>query len=102
MAQILSVAGRAVLAGLLAAAASGCTATGPRPVNRWEARQHDAFQNDRDRCRSVAERMHRYVDPRDGDAVAERSFRVEARAQECMLARGWNDPEFDGWKAGRS
>lgn len=86
---------------LLVTVLSGCEVAGPPPTNRWEAIQYDDFQNDRERCRSVAERSYRYVNPRDGEAVAQRSIQVEARTQECMLARGWNNPEFDGWRDGR-
>jgi len=60
------------------------------------------FIRDRDRCRAVAERALPYVDARDGDAVANRSYRVEGEIQRCMLSRGWNNPEFDGWADGRN
>ncbi len=63
---------------------------------------HDAFQRDREACRGVAETATDYVDAEDGDAVARRSMRVEAETQGCLLARGWNDPDFGGWQAGRS
>jgi hypothetical protein len=72
---------------LVIVAVSGCVAGLP-PTNRWEAIQYDDFQNDRDRCRSVAERSYRYVDPRDGEAVAQRSIQVEARTQGVRAGAG--------------
>jgi hypothetical protein len=42
------------------------------------------------------------VDPKNSKAVADRSYRVEGETQSCMLSRGWNNPEHDGWRAGRS
>ena len=87
------------LAGLLLAA--GCNVDGPRPENSWQAAQKQAFQRDRELCRAVAERKIPYVDPDRQGAVAARSQRVEAETQGCMLARGWNNPEFDGWKESR-
>lgn len=85
---------------LMLVAASACVA-GPRPTNAYEARTYAEFNQDRDRCRSVAERTIPYVNARDGDAVAARSYRVEGEIQSCMLSRGWNNPEFDGWQHGR-
>jgi hypothetical protein len=89
-----------LLALLLAVA--GCTATGPVPQTPQEQQTYAAFQRDRDTCRRVAEAATDYVDPEDGDAVSRRSVRVEAETQSCLLARGWNDPEFDGWQGGRT
>lgn len=60
------------------------------------------FKRDRENCQRVIEQTTPYVDPKDGRAVATRSYRVEGEVQKCMLSRGWNDPRFDGWKAGRS
>lgn len=80
---------------------AGCSVDGPPPANAHEARIKADFVRDRDRCRGLAERTTRYVDPRDGDAVADRSYRVEGEIQRCMLSRGWNNPEFDGWAHGR-
>lgn len=87
---------------LAAGVLAGCNIDGPAPANAYEARLKAQFTEDRDRCRAVAERTTPYVNPRDGKAVADRSYRVEGEIQRCMLARGWNDPEFDGWAAGRS
>ena len=81
--------------------AAGCNVDGPRPETPWQEAQKQAFQRDRDLCRSVAERKIPYVNPNKDGAVAARSQRVEAETQGCMLARGWNNPEFDGWKDGR-
>lgn len=86
----------------LALFASGCMMTGPAPTNPYEARMHADFQRDRDNCRAVAEQTMPYVNPKNGNAVSERSYRVEGETQKCMLNRGWNDPRYDGWKAGRS
>lgn len=60
-----------------------------------------AFKRDRANCQRVVEQTTPYVDPKNSRAVGERSYRVEGEVQKCMLARGWNDPRFDGWKAGR-
>jgi hypothetical protein len=87
------------LAALLGATA--CSIDGPPPGNAYEARAKEDFIRDRDRCRAVAERTFPYVNPRNGDAVADRSYRVEGEIQKCMLSRGWNNPEFDGWQHGR-
>ncbi len=87
---------------LALAGLSACVTTGEPPGTAAEHAAHAAFQRDRDVCRSVAERSIAYVDPRDGKAVADRSIRVEADIQRCMLSRGWNDPRFDGWNKGRS
>lgn len=72
------------------------------PTTYAERALHDQFGSDRKRCYEVAERSLSYVDPKDGRAVAERSIKVEADVQRCMLSRGWNDPRHDGWKDGRS
>lgn len=80
----------------------GACATPAPPMNGYEQGQQHAFNRDRDACRDVAEHSIAYVDPRDGARVSERSMRVEADIQRCMLSRGWNDPRFDGWRGGRS
>jgi hypothetical protein len=92
----LGIAGLVVLM-LLA----GCNMNGPAPATNYEVRMKEDFTRDRDNCRQVAEQTTPYVDPKNGKAVGERSFRVEGEIQKCMLARGWNNPRFDGWKAGR-
>lgn len=79
-------------------AACGVSEAPPRTAG--QAALREAFRRDRERCQAVAERTIPYVNPRDGDAVATRSYRVEGEIQGCMLARGWNNPEFDGWKDG--
>lgn len=79
----------------------GCNVDGPHPETQWEAAEKRAFIRDRDRCRAVAERTIAYVDPKKEGAVASRSYRVEGEIQGCMLSRGWNNPEFDGWRDGR-
>ena len=86
---------------LLAVAVQAGCSSGPSPATPEERRLHARFQADRDRCREVAERSIAYVDAKDAPAVAQRSQRVEADTQRCMLSRGWNDPRFDGWKQGR-
>lgn len=90
------------IAVIAAGALTACSVDGPRPANVYEAGMKADFIRDRDRCRAVAERALPYVNPRDGDAVANRSYRVEGEIQRCMLSRGWNNPEFDGWADGRS
>lgn len=96
--QASALAFLVVAAGALAA----CNMDGPAPANAYEARLKAQFNEDRDRCRAVAERTTPYVNPRDGKAVGDRSYRVEGEIQRCMLSRGWNDPAFDGWRGGRS
>jgi hypothetical protein len=91
--------GTLLVVALLATAA--CSTTGPIPRDAAEAREHAEFQRDRDRCRRVAEMSIDYVDPAKPAAVARRSQRVEAAIQSCMLRRGWNNPEYDGWADGR-
>ncbi len=80
---------------------AGCNLDGPPPANAYEARIRADFIRDRDRCRAAAERRNPYVDPRNGDAVGARSYRVEGDIQACMLSRGWNNPEHDGWRDDR-
>lgn len=87
------------MAALLVLAACGSV---PSPSTDAERSAHDRFRADRQRCTEVAERSLSYVNPKDGRAVADRSIKVEADVQRCMLSRGWNDPRHDGWKAGRS
>lgn len=87
---------------VLCLAAGGCSTTGPTPQTPEEIVAHAAFQRDRAACLSVAERSWPYVDVKDARGVARRQMEVEADAQRCMLTRGWNDPKFDGWSAGRS
>jgi len=86
---------------IVATLLSACTAN-PPPANEAERAVFDRFRQDRLRCAEVAERSLAYVDPRDGRAVADRSIRVEADVQRCLLSRGWNDPRHEGWRAGRS
>lgn len=81
---------------------SGCITNGPQPVTSSEQAAYAAFQRDRDACRGVGEQSISYVAPKDGKAVADRSIRVEAETQKCMLSRGWNDPRYDSWAKGRS
>lgn len=90
-------------AALLATSLLGACATlGPAPANEAEAALKAEFRRDRDLCRANAERRIPYVDPKDSKAVGDRSYRVEGETQSCMLSRGWNNPEHDGWRAGRS
>jgi len=89
------------IAVIAAGALTACSVDGPPPANAYEAGVKADFIRDRDRCRAVAERALSYVNPRDGDAVADRSYRVEGEIQQGMLSRGWNNPEFDGWADGR-
>jgi hypothetical protein len=93
---------RNLAVGCVALTLGACSVYGPRPTNPYEARVRAEFIRDRDRCRSVAERMNPYVDPREQDAVGARSYRVEAETQACMLSRGWNNPEHDGWRDDRN
>ncbi len=83
-------------------AGAGACAGNPSPSGSYGARIKAEFRHDRERCQRTAERIIPYVDPRDGDAVATRSFRVEGEIQRCMLSRGWNNPEHGGWRKGRS
>lgn len=87
--------------GLLTLVLAGC-ANVAAPTTPEEGRLQAQFAADRERCRAVAERTFSYVDPRNGTAVSERSIKVEADTQRCMLSRGWNDPNYDGWRKGRS
>lgn len=86
----------------LTALLSACAVPGPVAEDGPEAGMRAAFKRDRDLCRANAERRIPYVDPKDSKAVGDRSYRVEGETQACMLSRGWNNPEHDGWRAGRS
>lgn len=81
-------------------ALTGCS-VGAAPMSEAESAMYERFRADRQRCTEVSERAISYVDPKNGAAVAERSIKVEADVQRCMLSRGWNDPRHGGWKAGR-
>ncbi len=81
---------------------AGCVTNGPEPRTAQERAAYAAFQRDRDACRAVAENSAPYVPAGDSRGAADRSTRVEADAQRCMLSRGWNDPRYDGWAQGRS
>ena len=82
-------------------AVGGCQMNGPTPITPSERAVHGAFQRDRALCQRVAEQTTPYVGPADEGAVAGRSYRIEGEIQKCMLSRGWNDPNFDGWGSGQ-
>lgn len=81
---------------------AACVTPGPVAVDGPDNELRSAFKRDRDLCRGNAERRLAYVDPKNSKAVADRSYRVEGETQSCKLSRGWNNPEHDGWRAGRS
>lgn len=94
--------GRVLLRPLLATVLlAGCQLNGPTPITPSEQGIYRAFQRDRALCQRVAEHTTPYVDPADETAVAGRSYRIEGEIQKCMLSRGWNDPDFDGWASGQ-
>jgi len=98
----MSVIGRTRLRPILAAVIlAGCQMNGPTPITPSEQAMHGAFQRDRALCQRVAEQTTPYVDPADETAVAGRSYRIEGEIQKCMLSRGWNDPDFNGWASGQ-